>query len=311
MAAKKQKNFSGVIAPLITPFGEDGAPDPDRFIAHADWLMANGCTGLAPFGTTSEANSLGVEERMELLEELVDAGLDPAKLLPGTGMCALTDAITLTQHAVELDCGGCLMLPPFYYKGPSEEGLYRYFCEVIETVADDRLKVYLYHIPPIAQVGFPLPLIGRLTKAYPQTVVGLKDSSGDWANTKSILDAYPDLEIFPGSEAFLLDGLRAGSAGTISASANVNAAALYDVYQNWQSVDADTLQAKIGGMRKVFQSLTMIPLLKAIVAHYRGDPGWANMRPPFTELPAADVAKAIAVLEAEHGFKMDFSDAGA
>ena len=305
MAAKK-KNFSGVIAPLITPFGEDGAPDPDRFINHADWLMANGCTGLAPFGTTSEANSLGLEERMELLEELVDAGLDPTKLLPGTGMCSLTDAITLTQHAVELECGGCLMLPPFYYKGPSEEGLYRYFSEVIEAVGDDRLKVYLYHIPPIAQVGFTLSLIGRLKKAYPDTIAGLKDSSGDWATTKSILDAFPDLEIFPGSEAFLLDGLRAGSSGTISASANINAAALFNVYKNWQSADADALQAKIGGVRKVFQSLNMIPFIKAIVAHYRGDPGWTKMRPPFVELPEADVAKAIKLLETEHGFKMDF-----
>ena len=306
MPAKAVKNFSGVIAPLITPFGEDGAPDPDRFVQHAEWLMANGCTGLAPFGTTSEANSLGVEERMELLEELVDAGLDPAKLLPGTGMCSVTDAITLTQHAVENDCGGCLMLPPFYYKGPSEEGLFRYFSEVIEGVGDDRLKVYLYHIPPIAQVGFTLSLIGRLQKAYPETVVGLKDSSGDWANTKSILEAFPELEIFPGSEAFLLDGLLMGSSGTISASANVNPAALFDVYQNWKSPDADALQAKIGGVRKVFQSLNMIPFIKAVVAHYRNDPGWTKMRPPFVELPDADVAKAIAVLENEHGFKMEF-----
>lgn len=304
--AKKTKIFSGVIAPLITPFGDDGAPDPERFTEHGQWLMRNGCTGLAPFGTTSEANSLGLEERMELLEELVDAGIEPAKLMPGTGMCALTDAITLTQHAVELECGGCLMLPPFYYKGPSEEGLYRYFSEVIEAVGDDRLKVYLYHIPPVAQVGFTLSLIGRLKKAYPGTVVGLKDSSGDWANTKAILDAYPDLEIFPGSEAFLLDGLRAGSAGTISASANINAAALFNVYKNWQSSDADALQARIGGVRKVFQSLTMIPFIKAIVSHYRKDPSWARMRPPFVELPEADVAKAIGLLENEHGFKMKF-----
>lgn len=304
--AKKTKTFSGVIAPLITPFGDDGAPDPERFTEHGQWLMRNGCTGLAPFGTTSEANSLGLEERMELLEELVDAGIDPAKLMPGTGMCALTDAITLTQHAVELECGGCLMLPPFYYKGPSEEGLYRYFSEVIEAVGDDRLKVYLYHIPPVAQVGFTLSLIGRLKKAYPDTVVGLKDSSGDWANTKSILDAFPYLEIFPGSEAFLLDGLRAGSAGTISASANINAAALFDVYKNWQTSDADALQSKIGGVRKVVQSLNMIPFIKAIVAHYRKDPTWTRLRPPFVELPEADVAKAIGILEAEHGFRMKF-----
>ncbi len=301
------RNFSGVLAPVSTPFGDDGLPDPDRFIAHADWLMSAGCTGLAPFGTTSEANSLGLDERMELLEELVDSGLDAAKLMPGTGMCSTTDAITLTQHAVDSGCGGCLMLPPFYYKGPSEEGLFRYYADVIDGVGDDRLKVYLYHIPPVAQVGISLSLIGRLKKEFPETIVGLKDSSGDWTNTKAILDAYPDLEIFPGSEAFLLDGLRAGSSGVISASANVNPTALRAVYDNWKTADADALQAKISGVRKVFQSQPMIPLIKAVIGHYRRDAGWSKLRPPFTEIPAADLAVAIRALESEHNFKMDFS----
>ena len=306
----KTRTFSGVIAPLVTPFGEDGAPDPERFVAHAEWLMRNGCTGLAPFGTTSEANSLGLDERMEMLEELVDAGLDPGKLLPGTGMCALTDAVALTQHAVDLCVGGCLMLPPFYYKAPSEDGLFAYYSEVIEAIGDERLKVYLYHIPPIAQVGIPVSLVARLFKRYPKTIAGLKDSSGDWAQTKAYLDAFPELEIFPGSEAYLLDGLRAGGAGTISASANVNAAALLAVYEAHvtKSGDTDGLQAKIGAVRKVFQSQAMIPLLKGIVAHYRKDKPWARVRPPLTSLPAADVAAAVKELEAEHGFSMRFDD---
>jgi 4-hydroxy-tetrahydrodipicolinate synthase len=301
----KTRNFAGVIAPVSTPFGEDGAPDPERFIAHADWLMRSGCTALAPFGTTSEANSLGLDERMELLEELVDSGLEPETLMPGTGMCSVHDAIVLTQHAVDIGVGGCLMLPPFYYKGPSEEGLYRYFAEVIEEVGDDDLKVYLYHIPPVAQVGIPLGLIERLRKEYPETVVGLKDSSGDWANTKAILDAFPEMEIFPGSEAFLLQGLRAGSAGVISASANVNPGALRKVFDGWKGGEADALQAKVSGVRTALQSAQMIPLLKGIIAHYRRDEGWAAVRPPFVELPAEDVAAVIRTLEREHGFTMD------
>ena len=159
----------------------------------------------------------------------------PGKLMPGTGImfagrCHRADA----SHAVDLGCGGVLMLPPFYYKAPSEEGLFRFFSEVIEDVGDDRLKVYLYHIPPVAQVGFSLPLIGRLIKAFPDTVVGLKDSSGDWSNTAAILEAYPGFEVFPGSEIFLLDGLRKGAAGCISATCNVSAAAIRNVYDNWQ-----------------------------------------------------------------------------
>jgi 4-hydroxy-tetrahydrodipicolinate synthase len=308
MPATATRTFSGVIAPVCTPFGEDGAPDPERFIAHADWLMRSGCTALAPFGTTSEANSLGLDERMELLEELIDSGLEPETLMPGTGMCSVHDAIVLTQHASDLGVGGCLMLPPFYYKGPSEEGLFRYYAEVIEAVGEDDLKVYLYHIPPVAQVGVPVALVERLRKAFPGVIRGLKDSSGDWASIKGFIEAFPDLEIFPGSEAFLLDGLRLGGAGVISASANINPGALRKVFDHWKTADADALQAKIGGVRKTLQTAEMIPLLKGIIAHYRNDPGWAELRPPFVELPAAKMAEVVGILEREHGFRMDGLD---
>jgi 4-hydroxy-tetrahydrodipicolinate synthase len=305
----KEAHFSGVIAPVLTPFDEDGDPDADRFTKHARWLMAEGCTALAPFGTTSEANSLGLEDRMELLEELVEEGLDPAKLMPGTGTCSITDTVVLSEHAVELGCGGVLMLPPFYYKGPSEEGLYRYFAEVIERVGDDRLKVYLYHIPPVAQVGFSLPLIGRLLKEYPSTVAGLKDSSGDWSNTAAILAEYPQLEVFPGSEIFLLDGLKAGAKGCISATCNVSAAAIRKVYDDWQTPDAQRLQDGITALRKAIQAYPMIPGLKAVIAHYREDPGWAAVAPPFVPLPEAEAQKAVRTLADAHGFTLDFARA--
>jgi len=298
--------FSGVIAPVVTPFGEDGAPDADRFIEHCEWLLEDGCTALAPFGTTSEGNSIGIDEKMELLEELVDADVDASKLMPGTGSCSVADAVIMTEHAIELGCGGVLMLPPFYYKNPSEEGLFRFFAEVIEEVGDDSLKVYLYHIPPIAQVGFSLPLIARLRKEFPDTVVGLKDSSGDWSNTKAILDENPGFEVFPGSEAFLLDGLRNGAAGCISATANVAAARIRKAYDGWQGADADRLQSDISALRKSIQSYPMIPFVKALIAHYREDAVWAELRPPFTEMPAEEVAKAVEQLARDHDFRLEF-----
>jgi 4-hydroxy-tetrahydrodipicolinate synthase len=307
---QKDRNFSGVIAPVLTPFGEDGGPDAERFIAHCRWLMAEGCTALAPFGTTSEGNSLGVDERMELLEELVDSGeVEADRLMPGTGSCSLDDAIILTKHALDVGCGGVLMLPPFYYKAPSEEGLFRFFAQVIEEVADDDLKVYLYHIPPVAQVGFSIPLIGRLIKEFPKTVVGLKDSSGDWSNTAAILSTYPGFEVFPGSEVFLLDGLEAGAAGCISATCNVSAAAIRNVYDNWQAPEAQKLQDGITALRKAIQAFPMIPALKALIAHYRQDPGWAKLRAPFVELPPAEADKVIRTLADAHGFKLDFAKA--
>ena len=303
------KRFSGVIAPVLTPYGEDGAPDADRFTEHCEWLLEEGCTGLAPFGTTSEGNSLGIDEKMELLEELVDADIDPKILMPGTGSCSVADTIIMTEQAIELGCGGVLMLPPFYYKNPSEEGLYRFFAEVIEEIADDALKVYLYHIPPVAQVGFPLSLIARLRKEFPNTVVGLKDSSGDWSNTKAILDAFPDFEVFPGSEVFLLDGMRNGASGCISATANVAARGMRRLYDTWQGPEADKMQADISALRKAIQAYPMIPVLKTIIAHYREDPVWAEVRPPFTELPGDEAAKAIASLAETYGFKLLFPKA--
>ncbi len=305
----KEARFAGVIAPVLTPFGEDGSPDAERFVAHCRWLMQEGCTGLAPFGTTSEGNSLGLDERMELLEAVVDAGIPAAKLMPGTGACALTDAVVLTRHAVELGCGGVLMLPPFYYKAPSEEGLFRFFAALIDAVADDRLKVYLYHIPPVAQVGFSLSLVGRLIKAFPGTVVGLKDSSGDWSNTAALLAAFPQFEVFPGSEVFLLAGLRNGAAGCISATCNVSAAAIRRVYDGWQAKDADARQEAITALRKAIQAFPMIPALKALIAHYRADPAWARVRAPFVALDAAEAERAVRTLADTHNFRLDFAKA--
>ncbi|GAB4225184.1 MAG: dihydrodipicolinate synthase family protein [Methyloligellaceae bacterium] len=297
-------DFSGVIAPVLTPFDEQGNPDANRFLEHARWLLADGCTGLAPFGTTGEANSLGIQERKDLLEALIDGGIDPALLMPGTGVCALSDTVELSRHAVERGCGGVMVLPPFYYKAVNDDGLFAYFSEVIERVGDDRLRIYLYHIPPVAQVGFSLELVGRLIEAFPQTVVGLKDSSGDWSNTKALLDAYPGFTVFPGSEIFLLAGLRNGAAGCITATGNVNARMIRNLYDNWQSDQADALQAEITAVRETIQARPMIPMLKAIVAHYRNDPAWARLRPPFLPLAAQDAQAGIAELSEKFGFAL-------
>src|SRR5271170_7924347 len=196
------KRIEGVLSPVVTPFKRDLSPDAGRFVKHCRWLMKSGCAGLAVFGTNSEANSMSVEEKLELLDALVKGGVPASALMPGTGHCALSDSVKMTREVVRLGCGGVLMLPPFYYKGVSDEGLFRNFSEVIERVGDSRLRVYLYHIPPVAQISISIPLIERLLKRYPQTVAGLKDSSGDWNNTKAVLDAFAGagFDVFAGSE---------------------------------------------------------------------------------------------------------------
>jgi 4-hydroxy-tetrahydrodipicolinate synthase len=275
---------SGVFAPVIMPFRNDLGADAGRLVRQCQWLRKQN-VNIAVFGTNSEANSLSVDEKIELLDQLVDGGIDPASLMPGTGLCALSDTVRLTQHVARLGCAGALMLPPFYYKGVSDQGLYRSYAEVIERVASDRLKIYLYHIPPVSQIGISIGLIEQLIKAYPDTVVGIKDSSGDWQNTKAMLDAkWDDFRIFAGSESFLLQTMRHGGAGCISATANINPAAIYELYLNWQSPGADSKQQALVMLRDWIQKFPVIPALKSIVAHYGNDPAWLRVRPPLIEL---------------------------
>ena len=294
------QRLSGVLAPVVTPFKRDLLPDSARFVGHCKWLLANGCRGLAVFGTNSEANSLSVDERMVLLETLIQEGVPASRLMPGTGMCALSDSARLTAHAVTLGCAGVLMLPPFYYKGVSDEGLFRNFSEVIERVADSRLQLYLYHIPPVSQVPITLALIERLLERYPGTVAGVKDSSGDWSNTKAMLDAFAKsgFDVFAGSEVFLLQNMRSGGKGCITATGNINPAAINRLYENWQGPDADALQKDITATRAVMQKYPMMAALKAVIAHYGRDPEWVTVRPPLVELAPEQNKSLIAELDA-------------
>src|SRR5262249_27894268 len=292
------RRITGVLSPVVTPFKADLSPDPERFIRQCRWLLSQN-VGLAAFGTNSEANSLSVDERIELLDRLVGAGIDPARTMPGTGCCALPDSARLTAHAVKLGCAGTLMLPPFYYKGLTDEGLFRSFAEVMERVGETRLRVYLYHIPPVAQVPITLGLVERLLKAYPAQTAGMKDSSGDWNNTKAFLDAFSGsgFDVFAGSETFLLANMRGGGAGCISATANVHPRPIARLFETWRGPDADAQQARLDEIRGVFQSFPMIPALKAAIAHYGQDRSWATVRPPLVELTVEQVKALVTTLD--------------
>jgi len=287
----------GVLSPVVTPFKADLSPDPERFVRQCRWLLSQD-VGLAVFGTNSEANSLSTEEKIDLLDRVVAGGIDPARLMPGTGCCALTDSVRLTAHAMKLGAGGVLMLPPFYYKGVSDDGLFRSFAEVIERVGDRRLRLYVYHIPPVSQVPITLGLIERLLKAYPGIVAGVKDSSGDWNNTKAMLDAFAagGFDVFAGSETFLLANMRGGGTGCISATANVNPGPIAKLHREWQTPEADAQQARLDEIRGIMQRYPMIPALKAVIARYGGDGSWATVRPPLVALTAEQRAALAAEL---------------
>jgi 4-hydroxy-tetrahydrodipicolinate synthase len=318
-----RKRIRGVLAPVVTPFKPDLAPDRERFIRHCQWLLSQNC-GLAVFGTTSEANSMSANERKSLLDALVAAGVDTLRMMPGTGCCSISETVELTAHAVKHGCAGVLMLPPFYYKDVSEEGLYRYFSEVVQRVGDARLRIYLYHIPPVAIVGITPKLVERLLKAYPNAIAGMKDSSGDWNNTKTFLDAFTEtarpartgFDVFVGSESFLLANMRNGGVGTISATANVNPAAIHELYAECtrnqtsdighQTSGLEAVQARLNVVREVFSNRKFPPMIAAVkqaIAIYANDPEWARARPPLVAL-TTEQAKLLAAELKAVGFAM-------
>ncbi|MEO8536725.1 MAG: dihydrodipicolinate synthase family protein [Betaproteobacteria bacterium] len=283
------ERLRGVLAPVLTPFDDNGEPDAARFVSHCRWLIANGAS-LAVFGTNSEAASLAVDERIALTDALLAAGVPPARLMPGTGACALRDAVTLTSHAVRSGAAGVLMLPPFYFKGVSDDGLFAYYANVIERVGDSRLAVYLYHIPQVTQVPITLALIERLLRRYPGVIAGAKDSSGDWANATAMIDAFAadGFAVFPASESLLSRALPVGGAGCISATVNMNPAGIRALYDGWNTPEGPSLQRKADAIRAIFQSPSMIPAMKRVVAEFAQDPAWRNVRPPL--IPLDDVA---------------------
>jgi len=297
--------FAGVLVPVLTPFTRAGDPDAGRFVAFCRWLLDEGADGLAIFGTTSEANSMAASERMALLDRLVASGIPAAKLMPGTGACSITEASMLIKHAVGHGCGGVLMLPPFYYKGVPEEGLFRFFSEVVQRVGDDRLRVYLYHIPPVSAVPITHKLVERLMKAYPKQIAGMKDSADDWAHTKSMIDAFAKdgFDVFSGNEKPLIENLKAGGVGVISATANINPGKIAETYKKYATPEGEKLQSWINDVRGVMQGYVMIPALKYVVAHYGSDAAWTPVRPPLVETAEAQGRDMIAKLD-KLGFTM-------
>ena len=299
----EQKALAGIWAPVVTAYNDDLSPDASLTVEHVRRLLASGCHGVGLFGTTGEGTSLNVDERIALVEAVLEAGIAPDRLMVGTGCAALSDTLRLTSAIVAMGCGRSLMLPPFYYKDVSDEGLYASFAEVIERVGDARLGLILYHFPRLSCVPITHPVIERLLKAYPDTILGIKDSSGDLASTAGFIEAFPALSVFAGTEALLLDALTRGGAGSITASANVNATAIRAVYDAWESGgDAEPLQETISRHRKALQSQPMIPMLKHILATELSEPSWARVRPPLVPL-TREAGEAANVALEEAGFR--------
>jgi 4-hydroxy-tetrahydrodipicolinate synthase len=287
----KDALYGGINAAVLTAMNADLSIDVDRMVGHCRWLLANGCNGLAVLGTTGEANSLGISERIGLHEDLASNGIPAAKMLPGTGTTAISDTVLLTRKAEEAGCRGALLLPPFYYKNPSDDGLLAYFNEVIQRVGGS-IKLYLYNFPQQSAIPFSVDFIGRLLKANPGKIKGIKDSSGNYENSLSYVEAFArdGFEVYAGDDSLLKPLLDKGSAGSITAASNINCALGAEVYANWDNATGEAAQTVLSATRKAVISVPLIPALKSLVARNTGDARWLNIRPPHLKLTAAQEA---------------------
>lgn len=296
--------FTGVLAAAVTPLKSDLSVDGAAMTAHSKWLLANGCDGLAILGTTGEANSLGLGERIRVIEGLVEDGIPGEKLMPGTGSCTIPDAVSLTRVAVNAAARGVLMLPPFYYKNPSDEGLFAYFSEVIQQVGDDRLKIYLYHFPQMSATPISYNLIEMLLKAYPDTVVGMKDSSGNLENMTGAAENFPGFCVLAGADDCLLPLLEAGGGGCITACCNVVSPLAAEVYKGFKN--GDDVSAANATLTKIRQEVSKFPgppAQKALLARHAGNDEMLSVRPPLMQL-SDEQSNALFAAFDDTGFKM-------
>ncbi|MDO8360088.1 MAG: dihydrodipicolinate synthase family protein [Devosia sp.] len=278
---------SGVNCAAATPLNADLTPDLGLFVTHCRHLLDLGCHGIALLGTTGEANSFSLAERRQILEATLRAGIAPDLLLPGTGVNAAPETAELTRHALANGVTRVVMLPPSYYKGVSDEGLFAAYARIIESIGDDRLKIVLYHIPQVSGVPLSHALIARLIEAFPTTVIGIKDSAGDLANMQAIAAAHPGFAVLAGADPLMLPLLKSGGAGCITATSNLVANSLRTIFDHLgDETVVEPAQARINAWRSVSNSYVQIPTIKAMIGLQSGIPGWSRVRPPL--LPLGD-----------------------
>jgi len=296
------KAYRGIYAAAVTPFREDGSVDAAKLIAYVKHLMSDGgCDGVAPTGTTGEGNSIRMADRLALPAAFAEAGIARDRVIFGTGSCATGDAITLTKTALASGYNNVLVLPPFYYKNPPDDGLYAYIAQLIEAVGDESLRIYLYHFPQVSMTPFSVDLVLRLKKDFGATIAGLKDSSGDFSQSKAFADATGgvkgDFDVYPSNEAMVYDALDAGCAGIISGSTNAFANRVQAALAATGDARGPALEA-VRVARATASKYSLMAGMKQIEAWRTGDESWTRMAPPLAPLTDAQKTSLRADLQA-------------
>ena len=298
-----QKKIKGSLAASLTAFNEDLSLDFNKTISHGKWLLEQGLDGVVYFGTTGEGNSLNVDEKKEFIDRLVQENFPLEKVMIGTGACSLTDTVNLTGYAVENGIKDCLILPPFYYKNPPDNGLFKFFSEIIQQVGNAGLRIQIYHFPGVSQIPISHELIDRLLKENPENICGIKDSGGDLNNMITMCEKFEDFDVYAGSEAFLLPVLEAGGAGTITATGNLTSADCVAVYKAFLSGENNLKQSqeKLTSKRELLQKacdgIGFVSGLKEIMSKIKEDEQWCITRPPFCNLDQDKKEKILKVID--------------
>ena len=279
-------DIRGLWPAMLTPLNETGQIDARRALAHVRHLLASGCDGVSIFGTTGEGPAFSVAERQGLLQSLVDAGIAPGQIMVATSATALPDAIELSRHAGVLGCAAVLFIPPFYFGQPSDAGVIKATSELLRAFADPNLKLLLYHIPALSGVSFSLEAIAELRRQHPNQVVGVKDSSGDLRHSLKLVQSFPELSIFVGSELDIQPTMQAGGAGSICGLANIAPRLLSRIvagHEKPQARDQDAMEQLLG----LIGSDHFLPVFKAVMAEQQGDEAWQQLRAPMMPLESA------------------------
>jgi 4-hydroxy-tetrahydrodipicolinate synthase len=287
------RSLRGVIAAIITPLDRKGAPDAGQFCDVARALLSGGCDGLNVLGTTGEATSFSLTERRRLMEVVAKSGLELDRMMVGTGAAAVDDAVQLTGYAHEFGFAGALILPPFYYKNVSDEGVFAYIAQIVESLRGKTLPIYLYNFPALTGVPYSVELVRRLMLTYPDHLAGLKDSSGDLNYARAVAAVDSRLSVFPSSEACLKEARSGIFAGCISATANLTAPFCAKGFHQQD----DRALAKAVALRDAFNGVPLVPAVKSIMAHVHGAAGLEDVKPPLTRLDPERRAKLIAEFE--------------
>ena len=281
----------GIYTASLTPLFDSFEPNIPALIRHAQWLLEEGSDGVALLGSTGESNSMTVEQRQSIIEQSA-LELPPDRLMMGTGSCALQDAVRLTQASVNAGVLSVLVLPPFYYKPQSEESVLSFFSLLVEAVDNPNLRIIFYNFPQLSGYNFSIKILQELKLRFGDIAAGIKDSSGDWNNMLDMVQNVPDLMVYTGTETLLLDILRKGGAGSITATANLIAPECQHVFQAWKNgrpEAADQAQKHLTALRIAFESYSFVSELKSLLAAQTNSGEWNHMLPPFAQLPDEQV----------------------